>query len=105
MAKQRRRGFAGIQRQAVIIRSSKEPSHKTKRRLLTERLAESKLERTMSSYYDYLENKMAPKPAYERAMPKVVKRPQPPSPEIPMTVEESTACEAIIERVKAYWRR
>jgi hypothetical protein len=68
-------------------------------------LAQGKLERTMSNYYDYLEMKMAPKPAYERAMPKVVNRRQPPSPEVPMTVEESTACEAIIERVKAYWRK
>jgi hypothetical protein len=72
---------------------------------LTKRLAQSKLERTMSSYYDYLEERMAPKPAYERAMPKFVKPRQPPSPGVSMTVEEPTTCEAIIERMKAYWRK
>ena len=73
---------------------------------MTERLAQEHARTdSMSNYYDYLENKMAPKPAYQRAMPKFVKpRPQP-AREVPMTVEESTACEAIIERVKAYWRK
>jgi hypothetical protein len=73
---------------------------------LTERLAQEQARAdSMSNYYEYLEEKMAPKPAYQRAMPKFVRPPQPPSREVPMTVEESTACEAIIERVKAYWRK
>jgi hypothetical protein len=60
----------------------------------------------MSDYYDYLDRKTAPKPAYERAMPKAEKSPAPPSREAaPMTVEESTAGDTIIERVKAFWRK
>jgi hypothetical protein len=63
--------------------------------------------RTMSDYYDYLNKKTAPTPAYLRPMPKVVKPAPPVAPlelSQPMTVEESTASDTIIERVKAFWR-
>jgi hypothetical protein len=60
----------------------------------------------MNDYYDYLDKKTAPKPAYQRAMPKVEKSPEPPLREaVPMMVEESTAGDTIIERVKAFWRK
>ena len=73
---------------------------------MTARLAQEQARaHLMSNYYDFLEEKMAPKPAYQRAMPKFAKPPQPQAREVPMTVEESTACEAIIERVNAYWRK
>jgi hypothetical protein len=87
-------------------------NHKTKRKFLTASLAQSKLEPTMSDYYDYLHKRMAPiPPDVKRAMPKVVE-PQEPleslelsQPDVPMTVEESTATDTIIERVKAFWRK
>jgi hypothetical protein len=60
----------------------------------------------MSDYFDYLDKKTAPKPAYQRAMPKVEKSPELPVREaLPMTVEESAAGDSIIERVKAFWRK
>jgi hypothetical protein len=69
----------------------------------------------MSDYYDYLHKKIAANPAdAKRSMSKVIKSRKAPEqmeslelsqPDVPMTVEESTATDTIIERVKAFWRK
>jgi hypothetical protein len=80
--------------------------------LLTDSLAQGKLEPTMSNYYDYLHKKMATSPMdAKRTVPKVVEAQETletlelSQPDVAMTVEESTATETIIERVKAFWRK
>ena len=66
----------------------------------------------MNDYYDYLDKKTATNPDIRRSLPKAVKPPQPAEPlELSgsdvnaITVEESTATDTIIERVKAHWRK
>jgi hypothetical protein len=66
----------------------------------------------MKDYYDYLDKKTATSPDIRRSLPTAVKRPQSPEPlELSRSdvnaimVEESTATDTVIERVKAYWRK
>jgi hypothetical protein len=66
----------------------------------------------MNDYYDYLDKKTATNPDIRRSLPKAAKLPEPResleqsgSDVHSMTVEESTATDTIIERVKAYWRK
>lgn len=55
----------------------------------------------VSNWWDFLEKKTAPKPAYERDMPR---RP-PPEPETQgMTVEESDASASMIQRIIGKFR-
>jgi hypothetical protein len=61
----------------------------------------------MNDYYDYLDKKAASN-SPDRALPKLKNLRQPLRPtelEVPMAVEESTATDTIIERVKAFWRK
>jgi hypothetical protein len=59
----------------------------------------------MSDYFEYLDKKTAPKPAYQRAMPKVEKTLEPPVRKpVPTELERSAAAATIVERVKAFWR-
>ncbi|GAC1669476.1 MAG: hypothetical protein NVS9B2_14150 [Steroidobacteraceae bacterium] len=61
----------------------------------------------MNDYYDYLDKRTATTPNIKPVMAEALKpRQSVETLEIsqPMTVEESTASETIIERVKAYWR-
>lgn len=59
----------------------------------------------MSDYFEYLDKKMAPKPAYQRVMPKVEKSIEAPLEVVPVTAKKSAAGDALIELVKAFWRK
>jgi hypothetical protein len=62
----------------------------------------------MNDYYDYLDKKAASNSPDRRALPKLKNPRQPLRPtelKVPMAVEESTATDTIIERVKAFWRK
>jgi hypothetical protein len=58
-------------------------------------------------FYAYQARKTAPKPAYKKSRPEQFKRKEPELPvkEEPMEVEESTASDTIIEKIKAFWRK
>jgi hypothetical protein len=62
----------------------------------------------MSDWYDYVAKKVAPKPSYQRPMPTFHREPAPepvPEPESEgMMVEESTAGDTIVERVRRFWQ-
>ncbi|MDP9089365.1 MAG: hypothetical protein M3O26_11595 [Pseudomonadota bacterium] len=59
----------------------------------------------MSDYFEYLDKKMAPKPAYQRVMPKIEKPTEAALEVVPMTARKSGAGDALVQLVKAFWRK